>query len=78
MTKRFCDRCGKEVTDLTMLSFLRTKHTCEVYLWSNNIRDTTQEAYHDICRDCENSLYHWFAAGKKAQELTSTFREEVE
>ena len=65
MRKYFCDRCGNEILDGTKY-YIRTK---EYYRWrfafSHNKEERYAETEHEICMQCQESLWHWWFEGKK-------------
>ena len=66
MTKRFCDRCGKEIADGNVY-ILSNK---EFYRRILTFRDASDEYYstdHEICEECQTALYKWWSEGKKEE-----------
>ena len=64
MRKNFCDRCEKEIPDRTM-HWINAKETYRRVIFFTPIgmsRDI--QAPKEICQDCMDEFYHWWAEGK--------------
>lgn len=60
MVKHFCDRCGKEMTDLYTCTISKDTQPCEIPLVF---------AGNDLCTECHAELIDWFRHPVRYQEL---------
>lgn len=61
MTKKFCDRCGKEINSVVYV--LRNREYYRRILYFISDKDSRFEVEHEICEECQNDLYKWWAEG---------------
>lgn len=61
MTKRFCDRCGKEI-EMNRYGLLvrRTLYSTVRLLPSREHSEWSDRKDADLCPECEESLTRWF------------------
>lgn len=65
MTKTFCDRCGKEISDTEgrTLIYAWITHTCyyaKLRMIGSNSKTNWKSDDKYICPECEESYIHWF------------------
>lgn len=75
MKKHFCDRCEKEIPDCTM-RWIRVRETYKrVIFFVPAGMERNLELPKEICQECMNEFYHWWAQGK---EKSNSQRNEID
>lgn len=71
MRKLFCDRCGEEISDGAAY-YIRSKEFYRFRFWfSRNQEERCLEQEHEICQDCQESLWHWWREGQNTESRRS-------
>lgn len=60
MTKTFCDRCGKEITEEHGWIAHRTLYASIRFLPGKKHTEWSDQDDRYICPECEDSYIHWF------------------
>ena len=68
MIKHVCDRCGREIPD--SLYYIRSREYYRYRFWfSRNQKERCQEVEHELCKDCQESLWHWWEEGNESRRF---------
>lgn len=68
MTKTFCDRCGKEIPAGNAYYLSNKEFYRRILTLAPPGLDTERIiTEHEICEECQKSLYHWWAEGKNKE-----------
>lgn len=65
MTKIYCDRCGKEITEPKKGVIHHRVHYGKVWLESFRFVNDEDTSIHTICKTCEEYFVKWINAGRK-------------
>ena len=65
MRKYFCDRCEKEIPDGAMWYTITKEYWSYRIDFAENKGNRCNEVEHQLCIDCMQSLWNWWAEGKK-------------
>ena len=65
MRKLYCDRCEKEIPDGTT-RWIKVRETYRRVIFFTPVGMSREvEAPKEICQECMDAFYHWWAQGKE-------------